>query len=838
MMKKIIGIFVCMLMICGVLAGANTTTPIEHYSRMEGTLTVSIPVGEYEITETPQNHEVSIKGYGHLLIPGQPNIPSKIFSLAIPPGAIVQDVQFSTENSIVLPRVYQIAPCVLPRVIGKEDPALYAADQLCYEQNYQSIYGKDAPYPASIGEIVGTGGYRKYNLVDVRITPVIYYPLSGKVIYNQDITVTIHYTFPEGSSNENIMIDNLPETEKTAQDIILNYDAAKQWYPTGPIGREQYNYVIITLDSLTSSVTPLVDWETDKGRSVTVVTTSWISSNYAGYDLAAKMRAFLREKYPSNAWGVLDVCLVGGYDDVPMRRCAQDVGYGQPETDYYYAELSLADDQSWDDDGDHQYAENSDSIDFEAEINVGRIPWSDPATVESICEKSMAYEQNTDEGFKKNILLLGAFFWSDTDNAVLMEKKVDQEWMTDWTMTRLYEDAQSSYPCDYDLTITNVENVWSEGTFAFVDWAGHGNPDACYEYYPSQPFVDEQTCLLLNDDYPAIIFADACSNSDTDDLNIGQAMLKQGGVGFLGATKVAYGCPGWNNPYDGSSQSLDYFFTTCCTSGEYTQGEALQWSLREMYTNDLWGDVKYEMLEWGSIWGNPDLTMGPVTTSDPPAQPTKPAGKTLVVWNREYSYTSSTTDPNGDQVLYLFDFGDGSNSGWLGPYPSGQTGTGSHMWTALGTYSVTVRAKDINGAGSPLSEALTITVTDNTAPFDPTITGPSEIKPGVAQTYNITAVDEFDHDVTFDIDWGDGHGAAGLGPYNSGEAVQMTHTWAKRGSYEVKVKATDQFGLESNWTYLQIVCPTEFRIPVNTFLQHLFEMFPHMFPILRRLMGY
>jgi len=42
-------------------------------------------------------------------------------------------------------------------------------------------------------------------------------------------------------------------------------------------------------------------------------------------------------------------------------------------------------------------------------------------------------------------------------------------------MTRLYEDAQSSYPCDYDLSYTNVENVWSEGTFAFVDWAGHGN---------------------------------------------------------------------------------------------------------------------------------------------------------------------------------------------------------------------------------------------------------------------------------------------------------------------------------------------------------------------------
>ncbi len=222
------------------------------------------------------------------------------------------------------------------------------------------------------------------------------------------------------------------------------------------------------------------------------------------------------------------------------------------------------------------------------------------------------------------------------------------------------------------------------------------------------------------------------------------------------------------------------------------------------------------MFEWGSIWGNPDLTMGLVTTSDPPAQPTKPAGKTLVVWNRDNWYTSSTTDPNGDQISYMFDWGDGSNSGWIGPYPSGQTGTGSHRWTELGTYPVSVKARDIWGAGSPISEPLTVVVTDNTPPFDPTITGPGQIKPKVAQTYTVNAVDEFDHDVTFDIDWGDGNGIAGLGPYQSGETVELTHTWAKKGAYKVKVMATDQFGMESNWTYLDITCPTD--VPV--FVEH------------------
>jgi hypothetical protein len=834
MMKKIIGVFICMLMVCAALASANSLlADNQGITEKNGMISVHIPLGTYDISDVDIYQEVTIEGYGRLLIPGKPNLPSKIFSIAIPPGAQVSDVAFDSGNQLMLPGVYRIAPCRLPRVIGQEDSDQYARDLHQYEENYQSIYGDNDIYPPSIGQVVGMGGYRKYNLVDVRITPFLYYPISGKLMYYQDIIVTIHYTYPDGFSIKNIMNDNLKETELIANQMILNYDQAKTWYPNNPSNKDQYDYIIITLDSLTSSVTPLVEWETAKGRSVNVITTSWISSNYEGYDLAAKMRAFLREKYPSDGWGIQYVCLIGHWDDVPMRLTADD-----PETDYYYAELSLPDSQSWDANGNHIYGENSDPVDFEVEVSVGRIPWSDPATVESICEKTVAYEQSTDPGFKKNILLLGGFFWSDTDNAVLMEAKVDQEWMTDWTMTRLYEDAQSTYPCDFDLNYNNVETLWSSGSFAFVNWAGHGSPDAAYEYYPSQPFVDEDTCLSLNDEYPSIVFADSCSNSDTDYLNIGQAMMKQGAIGFLGSNKVAYGMHAWDDPLDGSSQSLDYYFTTCCTSGEYTQGQAHQWALRQMYVNDLWYYLRLEMFEWGSLWGNPDLTMAPVTTSDPPEQPTKPAGKTLVVWNREYSYTSSTTDPNGDDILYMFDWGDGSNSGWLGPYPSGQTGSGAHMWIELGTYLVTVKARDINGAGSPISDTLLVTVTDNTPPFDPTITGPSEIKPHIAITFNVTSVDEFDHDVTFDVDWGDGNGAAGLGPYQSGETAEMTHTWAKKGTYKIKVKATDQFGLESNWTYLEVVCPTDYRIPVNSFLQHLFEMFPNMFPILRRIMGY
>jgi len=589
-------------------------TPVARAAAEPLMISVPVPVSDYEITTSAQGHDIFVEDFGYLLIPGKPALPSKIVAIAIPPGAEVVDVIGDLGAGTVLPGNYAISPAPLPRVIGPEDPSLYARDRNRYDQNYQSVYGSDDAYPENVVEFVRRAGYRQYNLVDVRVTPFTYRPLSGELTYYPDVTVRVTYRFPQKRAA--IIADSLPRTDRIAKDIIFNHNQVKNWYTqTALTCRGVHDFVIITLDTLTSSVTPLVDWETYKGRTVEVVTTSWIDSNYTGYDLAAKIRSFLRDKYPYTEWGIEDVLLVGHYDDVPMRRTALDIGYGQPETDLYYSELSLPDDESWDADGNHEYGEYSDPIDFYSEVNVGRIPWSDSNTVLSICEKSVAYEQNDDPAFKKNILLLGAYFWEDTDNAALMEAKADQPWMEDWTITRMYEknsDFWSAYPCDYPLLHSNVMSVWSSDRYAFVNWAGHGSPYSTHIYGLGAPaFISSSDCPSLNDDYPAIIFADACSNSDTDYLNIGQAMLKQGAVGFVGATKVALGGPAWNDPFDGSSQSMDYFFTTYVTSGEYTQGEAHQKALRDMYTYGLWYTVRYEMFEWGALWGNPNLRMSP-----------------------------------------------------------------------------------------------------------------------------------------------------------------------------------------------------------------------------------
>jgi hypothetical protein len=575
------------------------------------TVSCTVAIKAYEIVDGARGQEVLADGFGSLLVPGKPKLPQKIFAVAIPPGTRMTSVTVRASGPVPLDGRYRIMPVPLFRAIGTEDAERLARDQKAWQHNHDAVYGGDALYPESPGEFIRTSAYRKYNLVDVAVMPFSYRPLTGKLFFHPEITIEV--TYETSSSTYDLPVSDFhPETERTAREFIMNYEEAQSWYPAvgGDENIETRDFVIITTEALAAAVSPLVAWEEAKGRRCEVVTTAWIDARYAGPDQAARIRKFLRDKYPTSAWGIRDVLLVGHHDDVDMRIGWVDGGGYSPRTDFYYAELSLPDEQSWDLNGNGYYGDlEGDRIDFFNEVNVGRIPWSDPETVQQICEKSVAYEQNEDPSFKKNILLLGAYFWENTDNAYLMEAKVDQPWMDSWTMTRMYEkneDFYSSFPCDYELLRENVQDQWSNGTFAFVNWAGHGWALSTQILgLGMRNFIHASDCTLLNNDYPAIIFADACSNSDTEyETNIGREMLKQGAVGFVGATHVAYGAGAWDDPSDGSSQSLDYYFTTGVTSGLYTQGAAHQRALRKLYTDGRWS--QYETFEW-TLWGNPDL---------------------------------------------------------------------------------------------------------------------------------------------------------------------------------------------------------------------------------------
>jgi uncharacterized protein len=104
----------------------------------------------------------------------------------------------------------------------------------------------------------------------------------------------------------------------------------------------------------------------------------------------------------------------------------------------------------------------------------------------------------------------------------------------------------------------------------------------------------------------------------------------------------------------------------------------------------------------------PEIDQG--QESKPPTKPTKPSGVRRIKTDKYYKYKSSTTDPDNDQIYLLFDWGDSTSSGWLGPYNSGETMKAYHMWTQNGTFLIKTKAKDINGTTSEWSDTLKINV--------------------------------------------------------------------------------------------------------------------------------
>jgi hypothetical protein len=102
--------------------------------------------------------------------------------------------------------------------------------------------------------------------------------------------------------------------------------------------------------------------------------------------------------------------------------------------------------------------------------------------------------------------------------------------------------------------------------------------------------------------------------------------------------------------------------------------------------------------------------------NQPPAPPiiTGPAkGKIKVA--TEYNFT--TIDPEGDEVYYFIDWGDNTNSSWIGLYPSGDLITESHTWPKKGDYTIKAKAKDINGAESDWGELPVIMPYSYNLPF-------------------------------------------------------------------------------------------------------------------------
>ncbi|MGB2697088.1 MAG: C25 family cysteine peptidase, partial [Candidatus Zixiibacteriota bacterium] len=403
-------------------------------------LFIMVKAGNYQIIEGKEGQRIEMDGFGNLLAPGKPLLPSKNFMIALPPGARVQSVDVMGIGASQLPNIYQIVPTppVLPWVDVFENSGIVNKLWDEWRRNKKAVYSSDQTYPEKRGRLLGSGRLRKYPYVSVSFYPFSYHPLSGKLIYYDAAEIEIEYELPSSGSLEAQRVERLgwdTLADEKASRLFINYHEIKDLYhPNGlrPIAlSETYDYVIITTSDLQSAITSsdFPDWKTSLGYKLkTVLITDPMISTQPGGDLAEQIRNFLRSYY--GIWGIEYVLLVGDYATIPMRYCYPDssnhwnnagnpnANSGENPTDYYYADLSDPDFLSWDLDGDGYYGEyGQDNPDFLAEVSVGRIPTNNISRITYALNKLVAFEQDTGS-WKNQALHAGAFWYlANEDNS-------------------------------------------------------------------------------------------------------------------------------------------------------------------------------------------------------------------------------------------------------------------------------------------------------------------------------------------------------------------------------------------------------------------------------------
>ena len=592
----------------------------------------NLAANDFQLVQSENGeYEIMMEGFGNLLTPGEPMLPARTFMIEMPPDARIISVEIIPETEVEIDGFYQIRPAPLTLPMTESHDLTLEARSI-YEKN-RSIYKKDAFFPDKVGWLAGEGSYRQVKFVRVVFVPFIFNPVRKKLKYIPHIQIIVNYTTSK-TPTRSLSNPILPNDSGR----ILSFNQLRQKYYSGRNAAQNIqsgNYVIIMPAALENAISPLVNWKQMLGYSVSAVTIEWIFEQYSGLDLPERIRNFLIDKY--SEWGIEYVLLVGDVDDIPMRMCSPKANSSDENTptDYYYADLT----GNWDADGDGKFGEyGEDNPDWVPEVIVGRIPWSDAATVQQICEKLVRFEGDNGT-WKKNGLLMGAMSnyenedgkgWAKTDGAALMELHKTMLENIGGTVTTMYERAgidSSSFTSDRGLTHNNIIDEWTSKRFGLANWWAHGSSSGAYRKYWASDDGDEvpessagefswkamittSDCNTLSDTYPTIIFANSCDNGYPERTSLGRTMIRHGSAGIVASSRMSWYTVGWQQQNHGGNASLDYSFFDYLMNHNDKVGEAL-FDAKVYYANHFmfrsWGWVCWQNLFDFNLYGDPAL---------------------------------------------------------------------------------------------------------------------------------------------------------------------------------------------------------------------------------------
>lgn len=607
---------------------------------------------------------LELPGEGVTTIVGEAQLPTFSRFIEIPQGAnpqlIVESISWKTTSLKALHLPSSIIP-VRPSLLKIEG----ASVEFIMDTNF---YAMDTFLPSTIADVSVLGELRGRNIAFLEISPVQYNPVSGelRIMTRCDLRINLPGSDLVQTAEK---IDRYTTTsfEQLFTTTFVNYGSLPG---SGTIQSRQEGYLIIVYDAFYDVIQPFATWKDSKGFDITVTKTSEIPSG----PTKDNIKAYIVDAY--NNWPIPPayVLLVGDVAQIPTWT-GSDTGTC---TDLYYVTI--------------------DAGNYFADVIISRFPAATAEQVTTMVDKTVFYEAGV---FPDNAWIKKAAFMASTDNHAISEGT--HNYVIDTYLNPHNYTCDKLYSYTYSATTAQVSAALNDGRSLAI-YSGHGGTD----YWADGPvFHQSDVNALTNDGMYPFVCSHACiTGTFSSPECFGETWLRaphKAGLAFWGASDNTY----WDED-DILEKSM---FKAWWDDSIETIGGMTNMALYYLYQYYSGGGMSQYYFEAYNVLGDSSVKIwsGESNVNTPPNTPNKPNGPTTGEIGIEYTFTTSTTDAQNNDVYYMVSWGD-SISDWLGPYTSGETVSFQHTWNFVGDYSITVKAKDTEDLESGWSEASSMSI--------------------------------------------------------------------------------------------------------------------------------
>ncbi len=354
---------------------------------------VSVENG-YAIIEMPESPSLGDAG--------EPLLPMKGYSLLLPPGESLVDVQVISERWLPMAGIYVPKPASQMQRISEAVPMMTQPDP--------AIYEGESVFPAVTVSNIRTHFLRGHSIGAFVIRPVRWNPVSETLEYLADVTVHA-ITQPSQKGQNALELLRRDEATHTLLESVTSDLESETAYPTiennlDELDEPNPSILIICPANHEFVWEEYADWKYSRGQVATILTTENIYATYEGRDNAEKVRNAIIDQYQT--YLIEHVILGGDVDYVPYRGFYNQAYQGGEVDDNIPADLYFAGlDGTWNENNNSRWGENASEDDLLQEVTVGRCPANSINDVMTWTAKMISYQDEPVTGEVLEALMVG-----------------------------------------------------------------------------------------------------------------------------------------------------------------------------------------------------------------------------------------------------------------------------------------------------------------------------------------------------------------------------------------------------------------------------------------------